>query len=69
MMGFPCGEITTIWPEPPGSDKKVFIGFEVRKPYYGYILLDSRVHITSGLLSSPARIEILPGVNGMPTSL
>ena len=67
MMGFNIGEITTITAEPPGSDSRVFIGFAIRQPYYGYIWSDSKVRVaTSGLLGG-RRLEVTPGVTGSAT--
>lgn len=64
LMGFSVGEITVITAQEPGSWYKVFVAFEIRRPYYGYIYSDSKVKIaTSGLLGS-RRLEVTPGVTG-----
>jgi ABC-type transporter Mla subunit MlaD len=68
LMGFSVGEITRIEAQPPGSYYNVFIGFEVRRPYYGYIWTDSKVRITSGDLLGGRRIEITKGTEGQPTA-
>lgn len=67
LMGFEVGEITVITAQDPYSWYKVFVGFNVRQPYYGYIWSDSKVKIaTSGLLGS-RRLEVAPGATGTPT--
>jgi ABC-type transporter Mla subunit MlaD len=68
LMGFSVGQITRIEAQPPGSYYNVFIGFEVRRPYYGYIWTDSKVRITSGDLLGGRRIEITKGTAGQPTA-
>lgn len=67
LMGFKVGEITTIEAQPPGSYYAVFVGFEIKRPYYGYIWTDSKIRIApSGLLGS-RQLEITKGYDGMPT--
>jgi len=66
LMGFNVGEITEIEAQPPDSYYKIFIGFGVRQPYYGYIWSDSKLRINSSLLGG-RKIELLPGVDGKPT--
>lgn len=67
LMGFNIGEITTITAEPPGSENKVFIGFIIRQPYYGYIWTDSKVRVTTAGLLGGRRLEVTPGVGGAAT--
>jgi len=67
MMGFNIGELTTITAEPPGSDNKVFIGFTIRQPYYGYIWTDSKVLVTASGLLGGRRLEVTPGKTGGAT--
>jgi len=67
LMGFNVGAITGITAQSPGGSNRVYVAFEVRKPYYGYILSDSHVSITmSGFLGS-RRLEVAPGLTGVPT--
>lgn len=68
LMGFSVGQITKIEAQPPGSYYNVFIGFEVRQPYYGYVWSDSKVRITSGDLLGGRRLEITKGTAGQPTA-
>ena len=68
LMGFSVGEITRIEAQAPGSYYKVFVGFEVRRPYYGYIWTDSKVRISSGDLLGGRRLEVTVGSAGQPTA-
>lgn len=67
LMGFSVGEITVIEAEPPDSSYNVFVGFQVRKPYYGYIWADSRARITAGGFLGGRRLEVTKGQSGAPT--
>jgi ABC-type transporter Mla subunit MlaD len=67
LMGFARGEITQVEPEPPGSWYKVFIAFEIRKPYDGYILTDSKVKLASSGLLGGRRLDLVAGYNGQQT--
>ena len=50
-----------------GSDRSVYVGMEIRSPYYGYIWTDSKVRIApAGFLGSRG-LEITPGVTGSAT--
>ncbi len=67
MMGFDVGNITGITAQPPGAEHRVFVGMEVRSPYYGYIWSDSTVHVEAAGLLGNRQLEITPGVAGEPT--
>jgi len=67
LMGFEVGNITVITAQPPGAEHRVFVGMEVRQPYYGYIWSDSKVTIAPVGLLGGRDLEITPGVGGMPT--
>ena len=67
LMGFSIGKIKTIEAQPPGSWYHVFVGFEVKQPYYGYIWSDSKVHVAAAGFLGQRRIEITPGTAGEPT--
>jgi ABC-type transporter Mla subunit MlaD len=67
LMGFNVGEITVITAQPPGSWYKVYVGFDIRRPYYGYIWTDSKVRIASSGLLGNRRLDISPGIAGAPT--
>jgi phospholipid/cholesterol/gamma-HCH transport system substrate-binding protein len=67
LMGFEVGNITVITAQPPGAEHRVFVGMEVRQPYYGYIWSDSKVLVAPVGLLGGRDLEITPGVAGMPT--
>jgi len=66
LMGFNVGEITQIEAQPPDSYYKIFVSFDVRRPYYGYVWSDSKVRISSSLLGA-RKLELVPGYDGRPT--
>lgn len=67
LMGRPVGTITKVDPQPPGSWYKIFVGFEVQRPHYGYIWTDSKVNIAAAGLFGARRLEIIAGYDGRPT--
>ncbi len=69
LMGFSVGEITQIEAMPPDSrfPYNVFVAFEVKKPYYGYIWTDSQVRIGGGALLGGRLLELTKGIEGQPT--
>jgi hypothetical protein len=67
MMGFSVGEIIKIEAQPPESYYPVFVQFEIRKPYYGYIWADSKLKIAAADFLGHRQIEITKGYAGMPT--
>ena len=69
MMGFTVGEVTVIQPEKMEdwfivNQYNVFIGFNVRSPYDGYIWTDSRVRIGAGDFLGTRTLEITRGSKG-----
>jgi ABC-type transporter Mla subunit MlaD len=66
LMGFEVGNITTITAQSP-AEHRVFVGMEVRQPYYGYIWSDSKVRIAAVGLLGGRDLEITAGEAGMPT--
>ena len=72
MMGFTVGEVTHIDQGPPdewfvANRFYVFLGFNVRKPYDGYIWTDSRVRIGGGDFLGTRTLEITRGSEGEAT--
>jgi ABC-type transporter Mla subunit MlaD len=67
LMGFSVGEITMITAQPPNSYYNVYVGFEVKKPYYGYIWTDSTAQVTAGSLLGGRRLEVTKGREGAAT--
>jgi ABC-type transporter Mla subunit MlaD len=68
LMGFSIGQITVIEAQPPGSYYHVFVSFEIKRPYYGYIWSDSIVRIAAADFLGRRQIEITTGVAGRPTA-
>jgi len=66
LMGFDVGNITVITAQSP-AEHQVYVGMEVRRPYYGYIWTDSVVRVTAIGLLGGRGLEITPGVMGAPT--
>jgi ABC-type transporter Mla subunit MlaD len=67
MMGFDIGELTVIEAQPPSSYYHVFIGVEIKRPYYGYIWTDSKLKVTTAGLLGRRQLEIVKGETGGPT--
>jgi hypothetical protein len=71
MMGFPVGQITKIEPQPPDDFvHNVYIGFEIKEPYYGYLWTEgSRAKVTTAALDLLGKrvVEVTKGTNGYPT--
>ena len=67
LMGFEIGELTIIEAQPPSSYYHVFLGLQIRQPYYGYIWTDSVVRVTTAGLLGRRQLEITKGVAGGPT--
>src|SRR5579859_5517718 len=66
LMGFEVGNITVITAQSP-AEHRVYVGMEVRQPYYGYIWSDSKVRVESAGLLGSRQLEITPGVDGEAT--
>jgi len=66
LMGFEVGKITVITAQSP-AEHRVFVGMEIRQPYYGYIWTDSKVRIAALGLLGGRGLEITAGVNGSAT--
>lgn len=72
LMGFDVGEITAIIPNDPDSFYNITIRFRVKLDQYnypGYIWSDSKVRVNAGDLLGGRFLEIVKGVNGLPTTL
>ncbi len=67
LMGFSVGEITGITAQPPGAWEKVFVTFDIKRPYYGYIWSDSKAKIAASDFLGRRQLEVTSGVTGMPT--
>ena len=67
MMGFDIGELTIIEAQPPSSYYHVFIGIEIKRPYYGYIWTDSKIKVASSGFLGKRQLEVTKGETGGPT--
>ena len=67
LMGFDVGDITKITAAPPfsyddsGNMVDVYVQFEVRSPYYGYVWSDSVVKVKSAGLLGNRFLEVTKG--------
>lgn len=61
MMGFKVGEITEITAEEPGSGQNVYVEFEIKGEYIGYMWTDSKVLLSAGDLLGNRSLEVLKG--------
>ncbi len=65
LMGFSVGNITSIYPEPPGDRRGVRVEFDVVAPYFRYIWSEgSYVKVAAAGLLNQRQIEITRGTNG-----
>jgi len=72
LMGFDVGEISAIIPNDPDSYYNITIQFRVKLDQYnypGYIWSDSKVRVNAGDLLGGRFLEIVKGINGLPTTL
>lgn len=69
LMGREVGEITDIELQPPGDYYDLFIAFEVKEPYFGYLWEDSRAKIVASDFLGGRALELTKGTNGVPTYL
>lgn len=69
LMGFEVGRITRVEAQPPDDFYyNVYVEFEVRAPYYGYLwTTGSRVRVTPADLWGKREIEVTKGSGGTPT--
>ena len=72
LMGFTAGEVTRIDLQPVNPwfndyGRNVYIAFNVRHPYEGYVWTDSQVRVGSGDFLGARTLEITRGVKGMVT--
>jgi hypothetical protein len=68
LMGFSVGEITVIEAEPPESSYNVYVGFDVKQPYYGYIWTDSTARVAGASFLGGRQLEVVKGRTGTPTA-
>ncbi len=61
LMGFDAGEITRITAEDPDKPYNVYVEFDIKQPYYGYLWNDSRVKVKSAGLLGSRFLEVTKG--------
>lgn len=68
LMGFDVGEITKIEAMPPSDPMfNVYVEFNVRAPYFGYLWSNSVVKLTSGDFLGNRFLEVTKGTDGRAT--
>src|SRR6185295_14079280 len=68
LMGFEVGQITRIDAMAPGDWYNVYVEFEIREPYHGYMwTVGSRANITTADFLGKRVVEVTKGTNGYPT--
>src|SRR5436190_14318960 len=69
LMGLDVGQITTIEPmEPENFQYNMYIEFELKDPYYGYIWTEgSRAKVATADLLGKRVLEVTKGIGGYPT--
>jgi len=67
LMGLPVGQITELEPMDPELPYNIFIRFELKDPYYGYMWTEgSRARVASADLLGKRVIEVTKGTAGYP---
>jgi ABC-type transporter Mla subunit MlaD len=69
LMGFDVGQITRIDAQPPGDYFNVYVEFELRSPYFGYMWTDSKVKVATADFLGKRVIEVTKGSDGWPAYL
>ncbi|MGB0581859.1 MAG: hypothetical protein ACPGVU_19365, partial [Limisphaerales bacterium] len=60
-MGFDVGEITKITAEQPGAGQNVYVEFEIKGEFIGYMWTDSKVLLSAGNFLGNRSLEVLKG--------
>lgn len=68
LMGFNVGQIIRIDAQPPWNPYNVYVEFEVKAPYYGYLwTTGSVVRVESATLLGSREVEVTKGTGGYST--
>jgi len=68
LMGFDVGQITRIDAMPPFEPYNVYVEFEIKAPYYGYIWTKgSRAKVNTADFLGKRVLEVTKGTDGYPT--
>jgi ABC-type transporter Mla subunit MlaD len=69
-MGFDVGTITRIDAQPPDDIFNVYVEFQVRQPYFGYLWTQgSKARVAPSGFMGDRLVEVTKGTNGVPTHL
>lgn len=70
LMGFDVGEITRIDAQPPDELFNVYVQFEIKAPYFGYLWTGgSHARVTAADFLGKRSVEVTKGTNYIPTHL
>jgi len=65
LMGFDVGQITVIDAQPPRTPYNVYVEFEIKAPYYGYLWTEgSRAKINAADFLGKRVLEVTKGTSG-----
>jgi len=68
LMGLEVGQITDLKPMPPYDQYEIYVQFELKDPYYGYIWTEgSRAKVATADLLGKRVLEVTKGIQGAPT--
>ena len=65
LMGMPVGQITAVKPMDPFSSYNIYVEFELKDPYYGYMWTEgSRAKVAAADFLGQRVVEVSKGTNG-----
>jgi ABC-type transporter Mla subunit MlaD len=68
LMGLGVGQITQMEPMAPEDPYNMYVEFEIRAPYYGYLWTEgSRAIVAPASFLGGRNLEVTKGTNGYPT--
>jgi ABC-type transporter Mla subunit MlaD len=68
LMGLDVGQITRMEPMAPEESQNIYVEFEIKAPYYGYLWTEgSRAKVTTADLLGKRQLEVTKGTGGYPT--
>jgi len=68
LMGLEVGQITDLKPMPPYEPYEIYVQFELKAPYFGYIWTEgSRAKVATADLLGKRVLEVTKGIQGAPT--
>jgi hypothetical protein len=68
LMGFDVGEITRIDAQPPEDFFNVYVEFQIKEPYYGYLWSEgSMARVSPTDFLGKRSVEVTKGTSGVPT--